>query len=161
MDHLAAAAGDRRSGRRRLAGRAREALEAARSRAADPGLGIRLLVDMRAIIANGPKGPDEPRMPTADVIAELLKIEQRVWQFYGKAQRTIRDTDIAALLEPYEVGPKQLKQRGKNLRGYHLCDVEAALTRYAPSFILHDKETARYPRYAATEDENAQGPTMV
>ena len=76
---------------------------------------------------------------------------------YGKARQPIRDTDIAALLEPYEVRPTQLKIAGKNRRGYHLCDIEAALSRYAAFFYFLTGVRARATPEANNPAERVRG----
>ena len=133
--------------------RARKALEVARARAADPGLGVQLLADVYDSLFKAPAGPSGPRMRTGDLIAELLQIEERTWAIYGKARQPLRDIDVARLLEPYEVRPIQIKTGGKNRRGYLLCDIEAAIDRYAPSLFSDARVRTRYPRYPATSGE--------
>jgi hypothetical protein len=132
---------------------ARMALEVARARAADPGLGIQLLADAYDIISKAPAGPAGPRMRTGDLISGLLQLEERTWAIYGKARQPIRDIDVARLLEPYEVRPTQIKTGGKNRRGYMLGDIEAAIDRYAPSLFSDARVRTRYPRYPATSGE--------
>ena len=74
-------------------------------------------------------------MHTGTLIEELVKLELRSWSYYGRARVTIRDTDVAHLLDPYELRPRQMKIAGRNRRGYTLEDVTAAIDRYAPYFL--------------------------
>jgi hypothetical protein len=138
-------------------GHARDALATARSRGADPGLGVQLLADVYDVVHAAPAGQAGPRMATGNIIAELLKLEERPWGFYGKARVPIRDVDVARLLAPYEVKPVQLKTDGKNRRGYLLHDLETAIDRYAPSLFFDSSVRTRYPRYPATSDDKPNG----
>ena len=81
-----------------MAARARQALTIARTRGADPGLSIQLLGDVYRSCG----GVRRDRMHTGDLIGELLKLELRTWS-YSARPGAIRDTDVARLLEPYDL----------------------------------------------------------
>jgi hypothetical protein len=130
--------------------RARQALEVARTRGTDPGLGVQLLGDVYEILQRTPGR----RMHTGDLIAELLKLELRSWGYFGKARVPLRDTDVAALLGPYELHPQQLKISGRNRNGYRLEDVAAAVERYAPSLL---SEVAANSLYLSTDSLKPNG----
>jgi hypothetical protein len=54
----------------------------------------------------------------------------RSWSAYGKRRVAIRDIEVAELLAPYGLKPKQLKIGAINRRGYKLEDIQAAVARY-------------------------------
>ena len=54
----------------------------------------------------------------------------RSWSAYGKRRVAIRDIEVAELLAPYGLRPKQLKIGAINRRGYKLEDIQAAVARY-------------------------------
>ena len=76
-------------------------------RGADPGLGVQLLGDVHQILTSR----NQDRMHTGTLIEELVKLELRSWSYYGRARVTIRDTDVAHLLDPYEL-PQADEDRG-------------------------------------------------
>ena len=106
--------------------RARAALEAERGRNRDPNLGETLLLDAMEIMERtGVAG-----LHTKDLIEKLLPLEMRSWSAYGKRRVAIRDIEVAELLAPYGLKPKQLKIGAINRRGYKLEDIQAAVARY-------------------------------
>jgi hypothetical protein len=105
-----------------------EALETDRGRLRDPSLGEQMLLDIQDILrAQGRYLLDGDRaIHTADLIAELLQKELRAWPVYGRARQAIRDLDVARLLAPYEIRPRQIKMGTLNRNGYKLREIEAA-----------------------------------
>lgn len=124
------------------------ALEAERGRARDPNLGEALLLDTRQVMQLS----GVPGMHTKDLIEKLLPLELRPWAAYGRRQVAIRDIDVAELLVPYGLKPKQLKIRGLNRRGYKLGDIEAVIDRYV---CVCDTDTPE-DLYPATSPEEPQ-----
>jgi hypothetical protein len=130
---------------------AREALEVDRGLVRDPTLGEQMLLDVRDILeTHGHEFADGDRaMHTADLISELLQTELRSWPVYGSARAAIRDLDVARLLAPYEVRPRQIKIGSLNRNGYRLKDIAAAATRY----VVTSAPLAESPYYPTEPPE--------
>ena len=52
---------------------------------------------------------DVAGLHTKDLIERLLPLEMRTWSAFGKRRVAIRDIEVAELLAPYGLKPKQLK----------------------------------------------------
>jgi hypothetical protein len=80
----------------------------------DESLGVRLLQDIREVFeSNGMM-----RYPTADLIAELAKIEESPWgDWFG---RTISPQALGKLLKPYRIKTMPVWVEGEKHRGYKL-----------------------------------------
>ena len=130
--------------------RARAALELERGRIRDPNLGEALLLDALQIMTEA----DVAGLHTKDLIERLLPLEMRTWSAFGKRRVAIRDIEVADLLAPYGLKPKQLKIGAINRRGYRLEDIQAAVERYVTSTIAEVPEEC----YPATAPEKAQSP---
>jgi hypothetical protein len=128
-------------------GRARAALEVERGRIRDPNLGEALLLDALQVITEaGATG-----LHTKDLIERLLPLEMRTWSAFGRRRVAIRDIEVADLLAPYGLKPKQLKIGAINRRGYRLEDIQAAIERYV---VVSDSEDTPEGRYPATDPQN-------
>lgn len=82
----------------------------------DPGalsIGVRLLIDVRCVLT----GHGVAHMPTADLLAELNKLDESPWGTFddGKGLSARR---LSVLLDRYDVRPVQFKDAGTKLRGY-------------------------------------------
>jgi hypothetical protein len=113
---------------------------------AESDMKIALLTDIRDIFARlGPKeaadqideGPgrprDGPRLLTREIIDELVRLEERPWGAWGKAQKPLTDVGLSKLLRPY--GIRSGTVRGDNDvtgKGYYLRSFEDAFSRYLP-----------------------------
>jgi hypothetical protein len=93
--------------------RARAALELERGRIRDPNLGEALLLDALQIMTEA----DVAGLHTKDLIERPLPLEMRTWSAFGKRRLAIRDIEVADLLAPYGLKPKQLKIGSINRRG--------------------------------------------
>jgi hypothetical protein len=67
---------------------------------------------------------------TKELIEKLQPLEMRSWAEFGKRRAAIRDTEVAELLAPYGLKPKQLKIGAINRRGYKLEEIKAAAERH-------------------------------
>jgi hypothetical protein len=87
-------------------------------------LGIELLQDMRDLFAR----KDTADLLSDEIVTELGKMEHRQWPDYrnGKA---LAPRDIAKLLKPFKISPKQLKYKGRP-HGYELKQFNSAFERY-------------------------------
>jgi hypothetical protein len=132
--------------------RARAALEAERGRNRDPNLGETLLLDAMEIMERtGVAG-----LHTKDLIEKLLPLEMRSWSAYGKRRVAIRDIEVAELLAPYGLKPKQLKIGAINRRGYKLEDIQAAVARYVCTPAPETPEEC-YPATSPGEPQDISG----
>jgi putative DNA primase/helicase len=77
--------------------------------------GIMLLEDVQRIWATR----HADRLHSEDMVADLVAMEDRPWPEW-KADRPMTPRQLAKLLEPFEIRPKQLWIGGKNRQGYEL-----------------------------------------
>lgn len=95
------------------------------SKESSPSIGIRLLTDLRNVFG------DRDRLPTEEVLAALIQIEEAPWgDWKGKA---INARQLANFLRPYGVGSKILRQGSSVFRGYDRQDLFDPWTRYLPA----------------------------
>ena len=114
------------------------ALEAARTLSgiiADNELSIRtqLLADIRDIFQQG----QETMMPSVDLVQHLVEIEEHPWGDWGRPPKNISQHQLARLLRPFGIRPRQL-WTGQKVRGYHLEHFQEAFSRYIPGFRVVD-----------------------
>jgi hypothetical protein len=84
----------------------------------------RLLSDLRVVLG------DADRMHGQDILAALHKIEEAPWpDYFGKP---INPNQVAKLLKPYGVKPRDVNINKVNLKGYYRTDLWDAWTRYLP-----------------------------
>jgi putative DNA primase/helicase len=86
---------------------------------------IQALEDIAAMFVT--KG--EKVIKSEEVVAALIKMEHRPWPEWKK-EKPITTRQLAALLEPFEIAPKQHWVEGENRRGYHVDQFEDARQRY-------------------------------
>jgi Protein of unknown function (DUF3631) len=99
------------------------------AKAANPSLGVRLLADVRQVFG------DSDAMPTVNLIAALISIEEAPWgDLKGKPLDTRR---LANLLRPYGVSSKLIRISDKVARGYDRTDLHDPWMRYLGSAIEH------------------------
>jgi putative DNA primase/helicase len=86
-----------------------------------------LLADIREIFRQA----GTTRMASADICARLGDMEEHPWPELRNGQPiTVRQ--LARLLEPLGVGPRQFRITGEVARGYELGDFEDSFARYLP-----------------------------
>jgi putative DNA primase/helicase len=98
-----------------------------------------LLSDIRAIFEKA----QASRMASAEICAKLADIEEHPWPEWRNGQPiTVRQ--LARLLEPLGIRPKQLRMGDANVRGYELDDFTDGFSRYLPSlsFATHPQRTS-------------------
>jgi len=88
-----------------------------------------LLADIRAIFQN----VQVSRMASTDICGHLVENEASPWPEWkdGKPM-TVRQ--LAQMLEPLAIRPKQLRMGEMNVRGYELVDFSDSFARYLPDF---------------------------
>ena len=103
----------------------------------EPVAGIELLGDLRRITEDDPA--DEPPIwRGADLVQQLVALEDRPWATWGRQERGLTQHALARLLAPYEVHPRS---DGAG-RGYRPAALRAAYERYLPrdsGRLLHTK----------------------
>ncbi len=85
-------------------------------------LGIQLLADMRMVFVT------ERYLATTVLIEKLLALPESPW---GDLRgRPLDPRSLSRLLRPYDVKAKQLRDGGRNIRGYDRADLEDPWGRY-------------------------------
>lgn len=88
-----------------------------------------LLSDIKAIFEKA----QAKRIASAEICARLGDIEEHPWPEWRNGQPiTVRQ--LARLLEPLGIRPKQLRMGESNIRGYESDDFTDVFSRYLPSF---------------------------
>jgi hypothetical protein len=93
----------------------------------DNTLAIQLLADFKEIFA----GRNADKIASDEVTKELHKLEERPWADFRNG-KPISKAQVARLLRPFEITPKQLWIDKDNSRGYVLADFEDSFARYRP-----------------------------
>lgn len=91
-----------------------------------------LLQDIHAIL----ESRDGSRIASADLVDELVKIEERPWPEWGRQKKPLSPRALATLLSPFGIRPKQIRLGDRVVRGYDRSDFDDAWSRYCPE-VLH------------------------
>lgn len=110
----------------------------------DDSASVLLLEDMKAIFDG------REAAHSKDVVEALLEREDRPWQEWRKS-KPITPRQVARLLEPYEIRPKQVWVDGANRQGYRREDFAEAFSRYL---------TPRSPRTQAAQQVTRKNETL-
>jgi putative DNA primase/helicase len=108
--------------------RARRIAEAFVTKSSDETRAIVLLGD----IEDAFNGRRVDHLHSDDLIADLVAMEDRPWSEWGRGQRPITKNQLAGLLKPFGVAPKQIKIGAINKRGYTRDAFEGLFARYLP-----------------------------
>lgn len=105
----------------------REAMKAMTTVEPDDNASIMLLTDIQDTFDS--KNTD--RIFTADLIDALIQLDDRPWPgwFRGKP---ITTHQVAKLLKPFGIFPRQIRYAGENKKGYMKADFADAAARYLP-----------------------------
>lgn len=87
--------------------------------------GILLLEDLYDLFVQ--KRTD--RLTTDEILAALNTDELKPW-FYKNYRKGISPRELAGLLKPYDVRPRDIRQSGKVMKGYVLQDLQDPFLRY-------------------------------
>jgi putative DNA primase/helicase len=100
----------------------------------DDGESARTLVlrDIYAIL----ESRGDSRIASANLVDELVKIEERPWPEWGRQKKPLSPRSLATLLSPFGVRPRQIRFGDRVVRGYHRSDFDDAWSRYCPE-VLH------------------------
>jgi len=115
---------------------AAEALSARKAKE-DDSLGVRLLADISKIFED--RGIH--RIASVDLAFRLSAIETSPWGVDRRGRR-FDERQLAALLSPFDIRPRQVWLNAKNVRGYERSYFADAFARYVPS-PTSDRTTAR------------------
>jgi hypothetical protein len=110
-----------------------------------PSLGIRLLSDLRTVFGN------RDAMPTADLLADLIAIDESPWgDLKGKALDARR---LARLLHPYGVTSKTIRIGNDTVKGYTKESLWDAWIRYLLPERPSPHQGSSYPTKETKETE--------
>ena len=93
----------------------------------DGDVGVVLLHDLRDLFAR--RATD--RLSSSEIVAALTQMEERPWPEWRRGH-PLTMHQLARLLDPYGVRPRQMKAAGEKIRGYDLCDLADSFQRYLP-----------------------------
>jgi hypothetical protein len=110
----------------------------------DGSWGVRLLADIRALF----QASGESAIHTRDLVAELNQDEGLPYGGWN-AGRGITGHDVARLLRPYRIRPKQVWLDDRNRQGYRRDVFADAWERYLPEIPALDPRTPRTPETKA------------
>lgn len=88
---------------------------------------IQLLADIRDLFDSRKLD----RIPSGEIVEALVEMEERPWPEWKKG-KPITKRQLARLLQPFEIGPKQVWVDGKKSRGYLKKDFLEVFSRYTP-----------------------------
>jgi putative DNA primase/helicase len=92
----------------------------------DESVKVMLLQDIHAIFQNQQAGH-----VASEILCQALgEMEERPWPEWKNGKR-ITPRQLAQLLKPFDIQPKQTRVDSSNIRAYHLEDFRDALSRYA------------------------------
>ena len=93
------------------------------------GVGAALLAD----IADTFTAAGADKLPSAEIVDALAKIEGREWAEWGRARKPISPNQLAKLLCRFKVSPRTIKlPDGTTAKGYHREMFNEAFERYLP-----------------------------
>jgi putative DNA primase/helicase len=113
----------------------------------DASLRTQLLHDLHEIFA----ASSSEKLPSQDIVAALVKREDRPWPEYRNA-KPLTSRQLARLLEPFQVRPKALWVGGRTLRGYVRDDLRDTFRRYLQT------ETLQAPQESPTDAASTTAP---
>jgi hypothetical protein len=95
----------------------------------DDSVGAILLADIYQLFAE--RATD--RLPTTEILTALTSREDRPWIEWGTKKVPLTGRGLAKLLDPFEVGPRPVRDGGAPFKGYMKKDFIDAWARYLPS----------------------------
>lgn len=107
--------------------KAARALSVAGRPSDDDAPGVVLLGDLRAIF----EAEEAPTLFTDRLLVKLHELQDRRWAEW-RNDRPLTSVQLAALLRPFGVQPRQIRIGGKSTKGYERQAFEDAFSRYLP-----------------------------
>ena len=124
--------------------RARRVAESLSGRASEQTTQVMLLEDIRHAFTE--RSTDQ--ITSMSLVEALTGMEDRPWPEWGKSARPLTTRQLAKLLEPFDIRPRQLwMDGGRNSRGYQLEQFTDAFCRYLGDLsasLLDDLDTAAF-----------------
>ena len=96
---------------------------------ADDSVKVQLLIDLQALF----QARATDRLSSEEIVNALSEMEERPWPEWGKSRKPMSKPQLARMLSPFGVKPKQIWIEGRNPRGYELAQFEDAFERYVPT----------------------------
>ena len=100
----------------------------AEAEADDQSVGVRLLTDIRDVLAE--RGTD--RIGSTELTEALAAIETSPWSEWSHG-KPLTASKLARMLASFGIAPGTIRVEGKTPKGYYLRDFEDSFTRYIPS----------------------------
>ena len=94
----------------------------------DPSTGVQLLADVLDIF----RDQEVEQLFTREILYGLTNMEDRPWPEW-KAGQPLSARQLAKLLQPFGIRPRQLRAEDKTAKGYRLTDFTDAASRYVPT----------------------------
>jgi putative DNA primase/helicase len=105
------------------------------------GIGTALLAD----IADTFTAAGVDKLPSAEIVEALAKIEGREWAEWGRAKKPISTNQLAKLLRRFGIMPRAIRICDETPRGYLVSDFREAFDRYLPPSPTSGCNTATTP----------------
>jgi putative DNA primase/helicase len=115
---------------------------------------IELLKDIKTVFDGDPETESDgcDKISSADLIAKLNDMDGRPWADYRRGNG-ITSNQVARILKPFRIYPRQIRIDAKTLKGYRLEWFSDALSRYLP---LYNRNTRNTTYENNDLDENLQ-----
>ncbi len=112
----------------------------------DESAGIMLLRDMQSFFGQSSTG----RILSDDLVHHIYDIEDRPWSEWGRSRKPISKRQVAQLLRPFGIRPREVRNGQKKGKGYRIEDCQDAFSRYIPT---SQNATPRQPSNGADSRE--------
>jgi len=112
--------------------RAREAARrvSGGERRVDGSAQVQLLADISELFDKR----NTDRIASAELVEDLVGLEERPWNDWGKRGKPLSQRQLADLLKPFEIAPKVIRIGTTTARGYERSQFEDAFSRYLQAF---------------------------
>ena len=120
----------------------------------ETSLRVQALADLRDLFEREKREKPEKdcQLSSLDIVKALAEMEDRPWAEYGKQKKSITQWQLASLLRPFGIRPKQFRKEEKT-RGYKLEDCQDSFSRYLGDFdSVHPVQPATDAGFQAKTD---------
>jgi len=119
----------------------------------DEAISAQLFGDIRALFERR----DVDRLASLEIVEELSTMEERRWPEW-KNGKPITQTQLAALLKPFEIVPRLIAIGVERARGYHHWQFEDAFSRWLPSSRASEPSqgVTPLPQHELSHNDDAQ-----
>jgi hypothetical protein len=116
-------------------------------------IGTRLLADLRDVFAtsDGTLFGHAEVLFTSDILKALTALEEAPWGAWHDGAG-IGARDLANLLKPYGIRPRQVRIGGVTAKGYRRAELADEWSRYAPGSVSETSETSETPLASPVSD---------